>query len=69
MNTVTFIFGQLLRLDRGNQSKRQARQPVRRNRLQTTQQQDHRMDNNLLIIAFLIVGLIANFTVLAAADE
>lgn len=34
-----------------------------------SQQQEHTMDNNILIIAFLIVGLIANFTVLARADD
>lgn len=69
MNTITFIFGQLLSLDKRNKPRPQERRPVRRDQLPTTNQQDHRMDNNLLIIAFLIVGLIANFTVLAAADE
>ena len=67
MNTMTFVFGQLLSLEmlRGNRQLGPQPQPISR----VSQQQERTMDNNLLIIAFLIVGLIANFTVLTSADE
>lgn len=65
MNTMSFIFGQLLTLEMlaaGQQTHRQ-RQNIR---LQHRFWSSHlrkrgSMDNNLLVIAFLIVTLIANF--------
>lgn len=69
MNTTTFVFGQLLSLETLRSARRQGRRLRQTGPSQLTQLQEQRMDNNLLIIAFLIVGLIANFTVLAAADE
>ena len=69
MNTTTFVFGQLLDLATLQSARTQGPRFVPTNSSQPTPPQEQRMDNNLLIIAFLIVGLIANFTVLAAADE
>lgn len=68
MNTTTFVFGQLLSLEMLRDARPQLLQPKSRLLLPLHHQERH-MDNNLLIIAFLIVGLIANFTVLTGADE
>ena len=65
MNTTTFVFGQLLSLEMLRGTRRQAHKRI----LPSLNRQERHMDNNLLIIAFLIVGLIANFTVLTVADE
>ena len=69
MNTTTFVFGQLLSLEmlRGRRPLGPQAQPQLIS--QISHHQERTMDNNLLIIVFLIVGLIANFTVLTSADE
>lgn len=65
MNTLSFIFGQLLTLEMlaaGQQTPRQ-RQNIRLQRRfwSIHLRKRESMDNNLLVIAFLIVTLIANF--------
>jgi hypothetical protein len=67
MNTTTFVFGQLLSLEMLREDRQLGPQP--QPILRVAQRQERTMDNSLLIIAFLIVGLIANFTVLTGADE
>jgi len=69
MNTTVFVFGQLLDLETLWSARREEQRFMQTTRLRPAQPQGEHMDNSLLIIAFLIVGLIANFTVLAAADE
>lgn len=69
MNTMSFIFGQLLTLEMlaaGQQTPRQ-RQNIRlQHRFELSHlRKGNRMDNNLLVIAFLIVTLIANFAMSA----
>ena len=69
MNTTTFVFGQLLSLKMLRNCRTSRPLPESQPISRMIQQQERIMDNNLLIIAFLIVGLIANFTVLTSADE
>jgi hypothetical protein len=69
MNTLTFVFGQLITLEMlaaGRQSIRQRLHNGLHNRVQYKYWSTHRgkeffMDNNILVILFLIVTLIANF--------
>lgn len=65
MNTMTFVFGQLLTLEMFAAGRQAPRQRLH-NRLQRRFRLHHLrkelfMDNNILVIAFLIVTLIANF--------
>lgn len=65
MNTMSFIFGQLLTLEILAAGGPMPRQRLH-NRLQQRFRSSHLqkgvgMDNNILVIAFLIVTLIANF--------
>lgn len=73
MNTMTFVFGQLLTLEMlaaGRQSLWQRLHNQVRHRYQSTQPgKESSMDNNILIIAFLIVSLIANFAMPTHTDD
>ena len=65
MNTMSFIFGQLLTLEMlaaGGQTPRQRQHNRRQHRFRSSHlRKGVGMDNNILVIAFLIVTLIANF--------
>ena len=65
MNTMSFIFGQLLTLEMlaaGRQTPRQRRHIRLEHRFRSSHLwKEIGMDNNILVIAFLIVTLIANF--------
>ncbi|MCE7983120.1 MAG: hypothetical protein DYG89_18200 [Caldilinea sp. CFX5] len=65
MNTMTFVFGQLLTLEMlaaGRQPIRQHLHNRLRNKHRSTQHwKGIFMDNSMLVILFLIVTLIANF--------
>ena len=65
MNTLSFIFGQLLTLEMlaaGQQTPRQRQNIHLQHRFRFRHSREGgSMDNNLLVIAFLIVTLIANF--------
>jgi hypothetical protein len=63
MNTMTFVFGQLLTLEMLTAGRKPLwqRLPSRRQQRSSQAWKEFFMDNNILIIAFLIVSLIANF--------
>lgn len=77
MNTLTFVFGQLLTLEMlaaGRQSIRQRLHNGLRNRRQTKHRSTQHgregfMDNNILVILFLVVTLIANFAMPSQTDK
>lgn len=64
MNTVDFIFGQLLTLEAMTPNReRHRRQPTHSTR------EERIVDNQWLLILFLFVSLIANYTVMATPDQ
>lgn len=77
MNTMTFVFGQLLTLETftaGQQSLWQQLQHQGQQRLQYHHRSSQPwkgffMDNSILVIAFLIVSLIANFAMPTKTDD
>jgi len=73
MNTMTFIFGQLLTLEMVTAGRQPPRQPLR-TQFQPPSQFHHSwkgffMDNSILVIAFLIVSLLANFVMPTKGEE
>ena len=59
MNTMTFIFGQLLTLEMITAGRQSSWQQLRTQFHHS--QKEFFMDNSILLIAFLIVSLLANF--------
>lgn len=68
MNTVDFVVGQLLSFEMMNLAERPPHQRFRQYVAQRLQK-ERIVDNQLLVIAFLVVSLIANFTVMATPRE
>ncbi len=64
MNTAEFVFGQLLSFEMMKLARCHPRSPV-------TQflPKEQFMENQLLVIALLVVGLIANFTVMGSSKK
>lgn len=73
MNAFEFIFGQLLSFEMMKKQKHSARRQFQLTQLQFTQFQLIRkempMEQQLLLIAFLVVGLFANLTVMGSQDQ
>ncbi|MEZ4618934.1 MAG: hypothetical protein R2867_25945 [Caldilineaceae bacterium] len=67
MNTAEFILGQLLTFEMMRAQK--ARPHIRTFRIINYLQKERSMDNQLLIIALIVVGLVANFTVMTASEK
>lgn len=68
MNTVDFVVGQLLSFEMMNLAEHPPHQRFRQYVAQRLQK-ERIVDNQLLVIAFLVVSLIANFTVMATPRE
>ncbi len=64
MNTVEFVFGQLLSFEMMKLAQRQPHQHM----IQSLAKEPN-MENQLLVIALLVVGLIANFTVMSSPKK
>jgi len=64
MNTVDFVIGQLLSFEMMALSRRYTDR-----RLALFLSKERIMENQLLVILLLVVGLIANFTVMASSEK
>ena len=64
MNTVEFVVGQLLSFEMMKLAGRRPQQ-----RIVQFLSKERIMENQLLVIALLVVGLIANFTVMASPEK
>ena len=64
MNTFDFIVGQLLSFEMMQLMKHRPRKPIVH-----LPSKDQIMENQLLVIALLIVSLVANFTVMASPEK
>jgi hypothetical protein len=64
MNTVDFVIGQLLSFEMMALSRRHTNR-----RLALFLSKEQIMENQFLVILLLVVGLIANFTVMASSEK
>jgi hypothetical protein len=77
MNTLTFVFGQLLTLEMVAAGRRPVRQHLpnrfhshfERRTWLTQRWKEFVMDNSMLVILFLIVSLIANFAMPSSTEK
>ncbi len=73
MNTMTFVFGQLLTLELFAAGQQPSRWPLARKPRNYGQShhswKEFMMDNSILVILFLIVSLIANFSMPARRND
>lgn len=69
MNTLEFVFGQLLSFETMQAMKSRPAQRFFGNGPREITQKERNVANNFLFIALLIVGLIANITVMTAPER
>lgn len=68
MNAFEFIFGQLLSFEMIKTQKHSARCQFQLTQFQLARK-EMPMEHQLLLIAFLVVGLFANLTVMGSQDQ